>query len=99
MKVDHGSTHALKLFKNTYNSWRILEDNFIIGDIRYQVRDKIYVNYLIPYKKPYQYHNYNKFFSKLRISVAHAIRKLKKFNVIEGQNRDRRMRFEIRIIL
>ena len=40
---------------------------------------------LVPYKKPYQYHNYNKSFSKLRISVEHVVRELNKLSIIRGK--------------
>ena len=59
---------------------------FIIVDSGYKGMEKIYVNSLILYEKPSQSNHHNKPSSKLRISVEHVIRELKKFNVIEGQN-------------
>jgi len=99
IRVDHGSTHDFKLFKDTYNSLGITQDTFIIGDSGYQGIEKIHFNSLTPCKKPYKCSNFNKTVSKLRISVEHVIRELKKFNVIGGRNRDRRKRFKLRIEL
>ena len=55
-------------------------------DSGYQGMEKIYVNSLILYEKPYQSNHHHEPSSKLRISVYYVIRELKKFNVIEGQN-------------
>ena len=47
IRVDHGSIHDFKLFKETYNSLGILEDTLIIGDSGYQGIERINVNSLI----------------------------------------------------
>ena len=87
------------MFKDAYDSLGITEDIIIIGDSGYQGIEKIHVNSLIPCKKPYKCSNYNKSISKLRISVEHVIRELKKFSIIGGKNRDQRKRFKLRIEL
>lgn len=87
------------MFKETYSSLGVTEDTLIIGDSGYQGIERIHVNSLIPFKKPCKCSNYNKSIAKLRISVEHVIRELKKFDIIGGKNRDRRKRFGLRIEL
>ncbi len=97
--MSNGSKHDFKLFKEAYNSLGISKDILSIGDSGYQEIERIHSNSLIPFKKPCKCSNYNKSITKLRISVEHVIRELKKFNVIEEKNRDRRKRFGLRIEL
>ena len=99
MRMSNGSKHDFKLFKEAYNSLGISKDILSIGDSGYQGIERIHSNSLIPFKKPCKCSNYNKSIAKLRISVEHVIRELKKFEIIGGKNRDRRKRFKLRIEL
>jgi hypothetical protein len=99
MRMSNGSKHDFKLFKETYNSLGISKDIVIIGDSGYQGIERIHSNSLIPCKRPCKCSDYNKSIAKLRISVEHVIRELKKFEIIGGKNRDRRKRFELRVRL
>lgn len=98
-----GSVHDFALFKQTHKTWRY--HPYFVMDKGYEGIHRLYVNALIPFKKPKgrpltsEQKMINREINRRRIPIEHAFAALKVFKILSTRYRNRRQRLLLRFNL